>query len=87
MGPEWLILGPTTGLPVAGAIVALWPAAATRSQSDAIGSTRTSWTNGEGGFVFDNVPSGEWVLEVNRRPGSRRRLRVEPGRELVVAVQ
>lgn len=84
---QGLILGATTGLPEAGAIVALWPAEATRSQSDAIGSTRTSWTNAEGGFVFEGVPSGEWVLEVSGRPGTRRKLSVEPGRDIVVAVQ
>ncbi len=82
-----LVLGATTGLPEAGSIVALWPAAATRGQSDAIGSTRTSWTNAEGGFVFAGVPSGDWVLEVEGRRGSRQTLRVEPGRAIAVTVR
>lgn len=82
-----LVLESTTGLPEAGAIVVLWPAAATRSQSDAIGSTRTSWTNTEGDFVFEGVPSGEWFLEASERPATRRRLSVQPGRDIVVAVQ
>lgn len=84
---QGLVLGSKTGLPETGATVALWPAAATRSQSDAIGSTRTSWTNAEGHFVFESVPSGEWVLEASGRPATRQRLSVEPGRDVVVAVQ
>ncbi len=84
-----LVLGAGTDLPEAGAIVALWPAAATRSQSDSIGSTRTSWTDAQGEFAFEGVPSGEWVVEIAGRLGlgARRRLRVEPGRDLLVTLR
>ncbi len=82
-----LVLGATTGLPEAEVIVAMWPAAATRSQSDAIGATRTSWTNDLGYSVFESVPSGDWVLEVVGRPGTRQRLKVEPGRDIAVTVR
>ncbi len=86
-GIRGLVLGATTGLPEAGSIVALWPAAATRDQSDAIGSMRTSWTNAQGGFVFESVPAGDWILEVDGRPASRQRLQVEQGRDTAVTVR
>ncbi len=81
-----LILSQATGLPAPGTVVSLWPAAASRREADAIGATRTSWTADTCEFVFQAVPSGDWVLEVAGRPGSRQRLSVAPGRDTVIAV-
>ena len=75
-----------TALPQAGTIVLLWPAQASLRQAEALGVTRQSWTDEEGRFEFDRVPSGDWSLQVAGRPNTNRKLRLAPASEVAVVV-
>ena len=75
-----------TALPQAGTIVLLWPAEASLREAQALGVTRRSWTDEEGRFEFDRVPSGDWTLQVAGRPSTKRKLRLGPASEVAVVV-
>ena len=75
-----------TALPQAGTIVLLWPAQASLREAEALGVTRRSWTDEEGRFEFDRVPSGDWSLQVAGRPNTNRKLRLAPASEVAVVV-
>lgn len=49
--------------PAAGISLSLWPAAASRSEADALGIVRRAFSDPSGRFAFDQVPEGAWLIE------------------------
>lgn len=72
------VVTPQTAMPVVGASVGLWPAAASRDQAEALGLTWTSWTDEEGRFDFGRVPAGNWMLAVEGPGRAPRRFQLQP---------